>query len=187
MLTKKHEPVRIGFYVCHCGVNIASMVDVDAVAKYVAALPNVVVARDYKYMCSDPGQEMIQQDILEHRLNRIIVAACSPLLHENTFRKATEKGGLNPFFFQMVNIREHDSWVHTDRHEATRKAMALARAAVQRVPIHKPLQVKKVPINPNVLIVGGGIAGIHAALVMANGGKHVYLVEREPTIGGHMA
>jgi len=184
---KKHEPVRIGFYICHCGTNIAGMVDVQAVAKYVAALPNVVLSRDYKYMCSDPGQEMIVQDIIEHRLNRIVVAACSPLLHEHTFREATRRGGLNPFFFQMVNIREHDSWVHTDRQLATRKAMALARAAIQRVPLHKPLEVKKVSINPNVLIVGGGIAGIHAALVLANAGKQVYLVERDPTIGGHMA
>jgi heterodisulfide reductase subunit A len=183
----KNEPVRIGFYICHCGTNIAGMVDVQAVAKYVATLANVVVSRDYKYMCSDPGQEMIVQDIVENRLNRIVVAACSPLLHEHTFREATRRGGLNPFFFQMVNIREHDSWVHTNRQEATRKAMALARAAIQRVPLHKPLEVKKVSINPNVLVVGGGIAGIHAALVLANAGKQVYLVERDPTIGGHMA
>jgi heterodisulfide reductase subunit A len=184
---KKNEPVRIGFYICHCGTNIAGMVDVRAVAKYVATLPNVVVSRDYKYMCSDPGQEMIVQDIIENRLNRIVVAACSPLLHEHTFREATRRGGLNPFFFQMVNIREHDAWVHTDRQLATRKAMALARAAIQRVPLHKPLEIKKVAINPNVLVVGGGIAGIHAALVLANAGKQVYLVERDPTIGGHMA
>jgi heterodisulfide reductase subunit A len=184
---KKHEPVRIGFYLCHCGTNIAGMVDVAAVAKYVATLPNVAVSRDYKYMCSDPGQEMIVQDIIENRLNRIVVAACSPLLHEHTFREATRRGGLNPFFFQMVNVREHDAWVHTDRTEATRKAMALARAAIQRVPLHKPLEVKKVSISPNVLVVGGGIAGIHAALVLANAGKQVYLVERDPTIGGHMA
>jgi heterodisulfide reductase subunit A len=184
---KKHGPVRIGFYICHCGTNIAGMVDVQAVAKYVATLTNVVVSRDYKYMCSDPGQEMIVQDIIENRLNRIVVAACSPLLHEHTFREATRRGGLNPFFFQMVNVREHDSWVHTNRQEATRKAMALARAAIQRVPLHKPLEVKKVSINPHVLIVGGGIAGIHAALVLANAGKQVCLVERDPTIGGHMA
>ena len=186
-IPKKHEPVRIGFYICHCGVNIASMVDVQAVAKFVGTLPHVAVSRDYKYMCSDPGQELIQQDIIENRLNRVVVAACSPMLHEQTFRKATEKAGVNTFLFQMVNIREHDAWVHTDRHEATRKAMALARAAIQRVPLHKPLEVKKVAVHPNVLIVGGGIAGIHAALVLANAGKQVYLVEREPTIGGHMA
>ncbi|HOW66626.1 MAG TPA: CoB--CoM heterodisulfide reductase iron-sulfur subunit A family protein [Candidatus Paceibacterota bacterium] len=187
MLPKRQDPIRIGFYVCHCGVNIASMIDVEAVARYAQKLPNVVVSRHYKYMCSDPGQELIQEDIAEHRLNRIVVAACSPLLHEHTFRSATKKGGLNPFFFQMVNIREHNSWVHTSRADATRKAMAQVRAAINRVPLHKPLEVKKVPINPNVLIVGGGIAGIHAALVLANAGKQVYLVEREATIGGHMA
>jgi heterodisulfide reductase subunit A len=181
------EPVRIGFYVCHCGTNIAAMVDVDAVAKYAAALPDVIVSRDYKYMCSDPGQEMIQQDIKEHKLNRIVVAACSPLLHERTFRNATMKGGLSPFHFQMVNIREHDAWVHTDREEATRKALALVRAAIRRVPFHRALEIKKVPINPGVLVVGGGIAGIHAALTLAEGGQKVYLVERDPTIGGHMA
>jgi len=187
MLPQKHEPIRIGFYVCHCGVNIASMIDVEAVARYAAKLPNVAISRNYKYMCSDPGQELIQQDIADHRLNRIVVAACSPLLHEHTFRKATAAAGLNPYYFQMVNIREHNSWVHTNREEATRKAMAQVRAAIYRVPLHKPLEVKKVPINPNVLIVGGGIAGIHAALLLANAGKQVYLVEREPTVGGHMA
>ena len=187
MQTTNNEPIRIGFYICHCGTNIAGMVDVEAVAKYVGTLPNVAVSRTYKYMCSDPGQEMIQQDIREDHLNRIVVASCSPLLHEHTFRKATEAGGLNPFYFHMVNVREHDAWVHTDRTEATRKAMALTRAAIQRVPHHKALEVKKVPVNPNVLIVGGGIAGIHAALTLANAGKKVYLVEREPTIGGHMA
>jgi heterodisulfide reductase subunit A len=187
MQSNNGEPVRIGYYICHCGVNIASMVDVEKVAKYAGTLPNVIVARNYKYMCSDPGQELIQRDIKEHKLNRVVVAACSPLLHEHTFRTAVEKGGLNPYYFQMVNVREHNSWVHTDRQEATQKAMALSRAAIRRICRHKPLEVKKVPINPEVLVLGGGIAGIHAALTLANGGKHVYLVEREPTIGGHMA
>jgi len=179
--------VRVGFYICHCGHNIAAMVDCAEVAKCVGKLPGVALARDYKYMCSDPGQEMIQKDIREYKLNRIVVASCSPLLHEHTFRSATEAGGLNPFYFHMVNIREHDSWVHTDRQEATDKAKALARAAVARVTHHKALEVKKVPIHPDVLIVGGGIAGIHAALTLAAAGKKVYLVEREPSIGGHMA
>ena len=183
----KKEQVRIGFYVCHCGHNIASMVDCKAVAEYVAKLPGVVVSRDYKYMCSDPGQELIINDIKEHKLNRIVVASCSPLLHEHTFRTATEKGGLNPFLCQMVNIREHNSWVHTDREAATLKAKELARAAVHRVMFHRELETKKVPITPAVMVVGGGIAGIHAALTLANAGKKVYLVEREPTIGGHMA
>ncbi len=183
----RNGDIRIGFYVCHCGTNIAGMVDVDSVAKYAAQLPGVAVSRDYKYMCSDPGQELIQRDIQEHHLNRVVVASCSPLLHEHTFRKATAKGGLNPFYFHMVNVREHDSWVHTDRAEATIKAKALVRAGIQRVKHHQALEVKKVPIQADVLIVGGGIAGIHTALTLANAGKKVYLVEREPTIGGHMA
>lgn len=182
-----HEPIRIGFYVCHCGTNIAALVDVVQVAQSIAVLPGVALSRDYKYMCSDPGQELILKDIQEHRLNRIVVAACSPLLHEKTFRHAVEKAGLNPFYLQMVNIREHNAWVHTDRGEATTKAIALARAAIQRVAHQKALEVKTVPINPAVLVVGGGIAGIHAALTLANGGQKVFLVEREPTIGGHMA
>jgi heterodisulfide reductase subunit A len=186
-MSAKPEEIRIGFYVCHCGHNIAAMVDCPAVAKFVAALPGVALSRDYKYMCSDPGQELIQQDIREHKLNRIVVASCSPLLHEHTFRGATEAGGLNPFFFHMVNIREHDSWVHTDRGEATEKAKALAQAAIQRVAHHKALEIKRVEIHPDVLVVGGGIAGIHAAMTLANAGKKVYLVEREPSIGGHMA
>lgn len=183
----KNGEIRIGFYVCHCGHNIVSIVNVNDVANYVKTLPGVIVSRDYKYMCSDPGQELVQKDIQEFKLNRIIVASCSPLLHEHTFRNAVEKAGLNPFYFQMVNIRENVSWVHTDRELATEKSKDLARAAVQRVFHHKALEPKHVKINPNVLIVGGGIAGIHAALTIANAGKKVYLVEKEPTIGGHMA
>jgi heterodisulfide reductase subunit A len=178
---------RVGFYICHCGSNIAGTVDVQAVAKYIGTLPNVVLSREYKYMCSDPGQELIQQDIKEHNLNRIVVAACSPLLHEHTFRHATAAAGLNQFYFQMVSVRENVSWVHEDKRAATEKAKELSRAAVRRVLAHKPLERKRVPVNPAVLIVGGGIAGIHAALTLANAGKHVYLVEREATIGGHMA
>jgi heterodisulfide reductase subunit A len=181
-----HTP-RIGFYICHCGHNISGIVDVEAVAKYAETLPNVVISREYKYMCSDPGQELIGQDIKDHHLNRIVVASCSPLLHEHTFRSAVEKGGLNPFFFQMVNIRENVSWVNESRAEATVKAMDLSRASVHRVALHKALEPKKVPIHPDVLIVGGGITGIHAALTLANAGKKVYLVERDATIGGHMA
>ena len=186
-LNQPNDEVRIGFYVCHCGSNIAATVDCEAVAQHIARLPGVVVSRDYKYMCSDPGQELIQQDIREHGLNRVVVASCSPLLHEHTFRNACAAAGLNPFYFQMVNIREHDAWVHTDRAAATEKAMALGRAAVQRVRFHRALEPTRVPIRPEVLVIGGGIAGIHAALTLANGGKKVYLVEREPSIGGHMA
>lgn len=180
------EP-RIGFYVCHCGHNIAAMVDCEAVARYARQLPNVVVSRDYRYMCSDPGQELIGQDIRDHHLNRIVVAACSPLLHETTFRNAARRAGLNPFLCQMVNIREHDSWVTHRKQDATRKAKSLAQAAIHRVRLHQPLEVKRVDIRPEVLVVGGGIAGIHAALTLAEAGKKVFLVEREATLGGHMA
>jgi heterodisulfide reductase subunit A len=186
-MKKSNGQIRIGFYICHCGTNIAGVVDVKDVTQFAASLRGVVVSRDYKYMCSDPGQELIQDDINEHNLNRIVVASCSPLLHEQTFRNATAKGGLNPFYFQMVNIREQDSWVHDDKPAATEKAKALVRAAIRRVSYHKALEPKRVPVHPDVLIVGGGIAGIHAALTLARSGKKVYLVEREPTIGGHMA
>ena len=178
---------RIGVYVCHCGTNIAATVDVEAVREYAEGLPGVAVSRAYKYMCSDPGQELIKEDIRTNGLERVVVASCSPSLHEATFRRATAEGGINPYYFQMVNIREHDSWVHTDVAEATAKARDLIRAAVHRVRFHKPLERSRVAINPAVMVVGGGIAGIHAALTLANAGKKVYLVEREPSIGGHMA
>jgi len=173
--------------VCHCGTNIAGTVDIYGLTRYAAGLPGVVVAREYKYMCSDPGQELIRQDIREHNLDRIVVAACSPHLHEHTFRQAVGQAGLNPYYFHMVNLREHDAWVHTDKAAATDKAMDLLRAAVRRVVWHVPLEPRQVPIHSDVLVVGGGIAGIDAALTLANAGKRVYLVEREPTIGGHMA
>jgi heterodisulfide reductase subunit A len=184
-LTK--ETPRIGVYVCHCGTNIAHTVDVVAVAAYAAELPGVVVSREYKYMCSRPGQQLIVEDVKSHNLNRVVVASCSPLLHEKTFRTVLAEAGLNPFFLQFVNIREHVSWVHEDMPAATQKAKDLVRAATRRVAKHRPLETRKVPIHPDVLVVGGGIAGIHAALTLANAGKKVTLVEREPTIGGHMA
>ncbi len=142
---------------------------------------------EYKYMCSDPGQEIIRRDIEEHRLTRVVVASCSPLMHETTFRKACDEAGLNPFLFQMANIREHCSWVHTNRQQATAKAKRLVTAAVQRVRHHLPLEEREVPVRPETLIVGGGIAGIEAALRIADSGKKVYLVEKQPSIGGHMA
>ena len=186
-MSEPFGPVRIGVYICHCGTNIAATVDVKALAEYADLLPNVVLSRDYKYMCSDPGQDLIRQDIRDRQLNRVVVASCSPHLHEHTFRTALKVGGLNPFYFHMVNIREQASWVHESRAQATRKAKDLVRAAVQRVAFHQPLERGRVAIQPDVLIVGGGIAGIHAALTLANAGKHVFLVEREATIGGHMA
>src|SRR5664279_3141867 len=133
MKAQLNGDVRIGFYICHCGHNIAAMVDCPEVAKYVEKLPGVALSREYKYMCSDPGQELIQKDIHELKLNRVVVASCSPLLHESTFRGATSKAGLNQFFMQMVNIRENASWVHIDKAEATEKAKDLSRAAIHRV------------------------------------------------------
>jgi len=180
-------PEKIGVYVCHCGTNIARTVDCKAVAEYARRLPNVVVARDYQYTCSDPGQEMIRNDISEFGLTRVVVASCSPLMHEPTFRRAVAGGGLNPFLFQMANIREQCSWITEDRELATERAKAIVGAAVMRVIFHEALEVKKVPVNPDVLIVGGGITGIEAALQIADSGKKVYLVEKEPSIGGYMA
>ena len=184
---KTMPEIRIGVYVCHCGINIASKVDIDQVVAFGRTLPNVSISRDYKFMCSAPGQELIQNDIRHNGITRVVVASCSPLLHEETFRKAVEQAGLNPFFFQMANIREHVSWVTRDREFATQKAKALIAGAVMRVVSHTPLERKRVEVNPNVLVVGGGIAGVHAALTLANSGKRVFLIEREPTIGGHMA
>jgi len=182
------EKPRIGVYVCHCGSNISAMVDVEEVAQWAGEnLPNIVVARDNKFMCSSLGQEQIEADIKEHGLTRVVVAACSPHLHEATFRGACQRAGLNPYLFDMVSIREQVSWVCTDRAVATAKAKALLSGGVQRVIYNEPLEPITVDINPNVLVVGGGIAGIQAALEIADSGSHVYLVEREPSIGGHMA
>jgi len=180
------EP-KIGVYICHCGANIASTVDVEKVTEFAKGLPSVTIARDYKFVCSDPGQELIKNDIKELGLNRIVVASCSPRLHEQTFRRAVASANLNPYLFEMANIREHCSWVHEDSEKATEKAKALVSAGVRRVLHHVPLETKEVPVNPNTLVVGGGIAGIQAALEIADSGHKVYLVEREPSIGGHMA
>ncbi len=179
--------IRVGVYVCHCGNNIAKMVDVGKVVDMASTLPGVVVSRQYKFMCSEPGQELIQKDIRELKLNRIVVAACSPLMHEPTFRKACEGAELNRYLFEMANIREQVSWVTLDPKAATTKAIALVRAAIARVRLHEPLEMRRVPIKKQVLIVGGGIAGIEAALQIADAGFKVILVEKEPTIGGHMA
>jgi len=178
---------RVGVYICHCGTNIAGMVDVEAVSNYASTLYNVIVARHYAYMCSDPGQSLIKDDIKNEGLDRVVVASCSPLMHEPTFRKACADGGLNPFLFQMTNIREHCSWVTADPIAATAKAEALVAAAVRRVTWQNPLEMRQVSVKQSALVVGGGIAGIEAALRMADSGKHVTLVEREPSIGGHMS
>ena len=186
MITRIQEH-RIGVYICHCGTNISHTVDVEAVARYAETLPDVVIVREYKYMCSEPGQELIRKDIDEHRLTRVVVSSCSPLMHEETFRNVCEDAGLNRFLFQMSNIREQCSWVHSDRQRATEKARRLIAAAVRRVHHHGALQQREAPVNPNALVIGAGIAGIEAALKIAEAGRKVYLVEKEPSIGGHMA
>lgn len=181
------EEIRIGVYICWCGTNIAKMVDVEAASEEIGKLPNVVLAKNYKYMCSDPGQDLIIKDINGHKLNRIVVAACSPRIHELTFRNAIEKAGLNPYMFEMANIREQDSWVHTDRTEATRKAIELIVAAVHRVRHHAPLEKRSVRVDPATLVIGGGISGMTAALEIANSGKQVYLIEKTDRLGGFVA
>ncbi len=181
------EQVKIGVYICHCGANIAGTVDVAKVTEYAKSLPSVTIARDNKFVCSDPGQDMIKKDIKELGLNRVVVASCSPRLHELTYRRLLVSAGLNPYFFEMANIREHCSWVHVDKAMATEKAKAMVSGAVKRVFLHQPLETKKVPVNPNTLVVGAGIAGIQAALEIADSGHKVYLVEREPSIGGNMS
>jgi heterodisulfide reductase subunit A2 len=178
---------RIGVYVCWCGSNIAKMVDVESVSEKIGTLPNVVIAKNYKYMCSDPGQDLIVKDIKENNLNRIVVAACSPRIHELTFRKALTNAGLNPYLFEMANIREQVSWVHEDREVATRKALGLIKAAVNRVNFHEELDKRTVHIDPAVLVMGGGISGLTAALDIADAGKQVFLVERSKRLGGRVA
>jgi len=182
-----NDTCRIGVYICHCGLNIASKVDIPALEKYATTLPKVILAKTYKFMCSDPGQQLIKDDLAKHGITHLVVASCSPLMHEPTFRGVLQDAGVNPYLYQMVNIREQVSWVTKDLDRATQKARLLLTAAVRRVALHEALQRSTVPVNPNVLIVGAGIAGISAALTMAEAGKQVYLVEREPSIGGHMA
>jgi heterodisulfide reductase subunit A len=178
---------RIGVYVCNCGTNIAKVVDANAVAQAAAEVPGVASARSYKYMCSNPGQEMIAQDIRALSLTRVVVAACSPRMHEATFRKALERGRLNPYLVEMANIREQCSWVHADAAAATEKAKALVRAAVHRVKHHDPLEKRSVPVCPATLVLGGGVTGLTAALELADADQEVYLVEREARLGGNLA
>ena len=185
--SKQDEP-RIGVYVCHCGLNIAGSVDCAEVAKFAATLPHVVLAQDNRYTCSDQGQAGIQKDIKEKKLNRVVVASCSPRLHEPTFRKTCEDAGLNKYLFEMANIREHCSWVHLyDRKAGTEKAKDLVKMAVAKATLLQPAEEIEVPITRKVLVIGGGVAGIQAALDLADTGYKVYLIEKEPSIGGMMA
>jgi len=184
-ILNRMETIRTGVYICHCGVNIAATVDVKAVAEFAKGLPCVVVVRDYQYMCSDPGQELIKSDIKEYGLTRVVVASCSPRMHEPTFRNACADAGLNPYCFEMANIREQCAWVHLKG--ATEKAKDLVASAVAKAALLEPLERKKVGVIPRALVIGGGIAGIYAALEIADKGFETYLVEKEPSIGGHMA
>ncbi len=179
---------KVGVYICHCGSNIAGVVDVEDVAKWAGEnLENVTVSREYKFMCSSLGQELIEEDIKNEGLTRVVVGACSPHLHEKTFRRACSNAGLNPYLCQMTSLREQVSWVVEDKAAATAKAKAMVSGAVRRVQLQEELEPTEVPVNPTTLVVGGGIAGIQAALELADAGNPVYLVEREPSIGGHMA
>ena len=181
------EQPKIGVYVCDCGINIAATVDVPEVVAFASRLPGVTVARQNPYMCSEPGQNMVQDDIRELGINRVVVASCTPRMHEVTFQNAVAEAGLNPYYFAMVNIREHVSWVVQDPTQATAKAKRLINSTVARVIHQEPLEARSEPVTQAALVVGGGIAGIQSALTIGEAGYPVYLVERESTIGGHMA
>ena len=182
------EEQRIGVYICHCGSNIASVISPEEIAAFARTLPGVVIAKEHRYLCSDPGQVLIQEDIREHNLDRIIVGACSAAMHETTFRTCIADAGLNPFLFEMANIREHSSWVHShEQAAATQKAKEIVAAAVAKVRFAMPLDRFEVPVTQRALVIGGGIAGISAALDLADMKIETYLVEKSPTIGGRMA
>ena len=185
---QEREESRIGIYVCHCGSNIGVVVDCEGVAAYGQTLPDVIVSRHEGYLCSEPGQNQIKTDIQEQRLNRIVVASCSPRLHEPTFRKCLAEAGLNPYLLEMANLREQCSWVHShDPEGATQKSKDLVRSAVARARWLAGREEMEVPIEPATLVIGGGVAGIQAALDLADSGYRVILVEKQPSIGGIMA
>ncbi|MGQ9588137.1 MAG: FAD-dependent oxidoreductase [Thermoplasmata archaeon] len=184
---EKEKEERIGVYICHCGTNIAGTVDCKAVSEYAQTLQGVVVSRDNVYTCSEPGQNQIVEDIKKYNLTKVVVASCSPKMHEKTFRKTIEDAGLNPYLLEMVNLREQCSWVHKDKNEATKKAKDLVRGGVLRAVRLEALYPKEMSMSKDVLVIGAGIAGISAALQLANSGYKVYLVERQPSIGGRMA
>jgi len=182
------DSLRIGVFVCDCGMNIAGFIDCEEVRQYAEGLDNVVVVARNRYTCADPGQEEIKKHIREHALNRVVVASCSPRLHEPTFRNCVAEAGLNPYLFEMANIREHCSWVHsTNREAATQKAKDIVKMAVARARLLKPQIESEIPITDAALVIGGGIAGIQTSLDLADAGHMVYLVEKQPTIGGMMA
>ncbi|UCD05920.1 MAG: FAD-dependent oxidoreductase [candidate division WOR-3 bacterium] len=178
---------RIGVFICHCGRNISTKVDIEQLVKDISTHPGVEHCEDYKYLCSDPGQVMIKEKLREKKLDAIVVASCSPLLHEVTFRRAIQDAGLNPYLLEMANIREQCSWIHDDGKEATRKASGIIKATIEKVKYNDALEPAKIPVNTRALVLGGGIAGIQAALDIANSGYEVVLVEKSPSVGGHMA
>ena len=180
--------LRIGVFVCDCGSNIAGAVDTEAVREYAAALPDVVVAVRNKYTCADPGQQQIQRTIREYKLNRVVVASCTPSSYEPIFRQCIEGAGLNRYLFEMANIREHCSWVTpNDREAATRKAKDIVNVAVARSRWLYPQEEEQISVTDAALVIGGGVAGMQAALDLADAGHQVYLVEKKPSIGGIMA
>ena len=181
------EELRIGVFVCDCGSNIAGMVDVDEVRSFAETLPDVVVAVGNKYTCSDPGQQEIQQTIFEQKLNRVVVASCSPASYEPIFRQCIQGAGLNPYLLEIANIREQCSWVTPDRRAATRKAQDIVRVAIARAKWLYPQDEEQIPVTDAALVIGGGVAGMQAALDLADSGHQVYLVEKKPSIGGIMA
>ena len=179
---------RVGVFICHCGTNIAGTVDVEKVAEFARGLDGVAHAETSKYACSDPGQQAIQKAVIEHKLNRVVVAACSPRMHEPTFRACLAQVDTSPFVLEMANIRERCSWVHIrEPKQATEKACDLVRMAVAKARLLEPLATRKYPVKKATMVVGGGIAGIQAALDIADSGAKVYLVERGPCLGGTMA
>lgn len=182
------DDLRIGVFVCDCGLNIAGTVDTAEVARFAAELPNVAAVVRNRYTCADPGQKEIQKAIREHQLNRVVVASCTPKIHESTFRNCVAAAGLNPYLMDMANIREHCAWVHQhDRPAATAKAKDLVRSAVARAGELEPQDERTFPVTDAALVIGGGVAGIEAALELADGGHMVYLIEKEPSIGGIMS
>lgn len=188
MDTQQLPSPRIGVYICQCGLNIARTVNCQKVADSASGLDDVVVARDVPYACSEPGQQGIKEDIATHGLNRIVVASCSPRLHEPTFRRMLQDAGLNPYLLEMANIREHCSWVHMNEPDpATDKAIDLTRMAVARVRQLQALEPERLPLVKKTLVIGGGVAGIQAALDLADNSYNVVLVEKRPSIGGTMA
>ncbi|HJX04817.1 MAG TPA: CoB--CoM heterodisulfide reductase iron-sulfur subunit A family protein, partial [Thermoplasmata archaeon] len=184
---KEEQEERIGVYVCHCGTNIGGIVDCKSVAEYAQGLKGVVVSKDNAYTCSEPGQNQIVEDIKKYNLTKVVVASCSPKMHEKTFRKTIQDAGLNPYVLEMVNLREQCSWVHKDKGEATKKAKDLVKGGVLRAARLEALYPNEVSMSKDVLVIGGGIAGISASLQLANSGYKVYLVEKKPSIGGRMA